>query len=86
MQKKCLNITMTCTNLTLRPRSGIIIKISPIFDISYRSKVLTKDNPLPRADHTFVNIKESGFLFGGSNSKRDINDLGDLQEINLGKS
>jgi len=48
--------------------------------------VLTKDNPLPRADHTFVNIKESGFLFGGSNSKRDINDLGDLQELNLGKS
>ncbi len=48
--------------------------------------MLTKDNPLSRADHTFVNIKESGFLFGGSNSKRDINDLGDLQEVNLGKS
>jgi len=45
---------------------------------------LTKDNPLPRADHSFVNVKETAFLFGGSNSKRDIKDLGDLQELNLG--
>jgi hypothetical protein len=49
-----------------------------------RSKVLTKDNPLPRTDHTFVNIKENGFLFGGFNCKRNLNDLGDLQELNLG--
>jgi len=55
-------------------------------DISTKkwSKVLTKDNPIPRADHTFVNVKESGFLFGGSNIKKDINDLGDLHELNFG--
>lgn len=49
-----------------------------------RTKIITKENPLPRADHVFIKINKSAFVYGGSKGSKNLIDLADIEELNLG--
>ena len=56
----------------------IINELHKAYIINERKKVLTKNEPNIRADHTFVVFKDHAYLFGGHDSKRLYDDLHEL--------